>query len=584
MGIFAFCRRHWKLLTTLTIVALPSAALGWWLFTPEKPEVIHEEARRGDLVQTVEAVGTVISEKDLKLRFPVTGVVADVFVDEGDAVMQGQELARLQSAALEADRAAAAARLASENAAYQELLEGTRPEDIAIAEADTENKRAALASARAAYESAEEKLATAGTKLSALRQEAATAMQGYSATAESTAAEKSAVARIAVTKLDDVFGENVLNIAIKFQETINFENVRRQQRRATENLNAVARLLDDGFGDFRASIGTLQELRNVIADVASAVSQAYALVSGLPLSGDFNYSTREGHKTTLATQSVNAQDTLSSIDSTIKTIRDAFAGFETKIAAEEHAVATAEGARETALADIATYKAALRSQEAELLKKRTGARQTELQAARARVNQAAAELSRAKAKLEDATLRAPIDGTITKVNLKAGEFTGGLDIAEYSFSMLGATPYRVEMFVAEIDIPKVQYAQTGAIDLDAFPDEPFTIHVSEIDPTATDRDGVPKYRVKLDLSTQDARLKIGMTGDAEIFTDSREDVVIIPGRAVYAGEDGKDAVRILKNGEIGERRVTMGMEGREGETEVIFGIGEGETVILLIKE
>ena len=584
MGIFAFCRRHWKLLTTLTIVALPSAALGWWLFTPEKPEVIHEEARRGDLVQTVEAVGTVISEKDLKLRFPVTGVVADVFVDEGDAVMQGQELARLQSAALEADRAAAAARLASENAAYQELLEGTRPEDIAIAEADTENKRAALASARAAYESAEEKLATAGTKLSALRQEAATAMQGYSATAESTAAEKSAVARIAVTKLDDVFGENVLNIAIKFQETINFENVRRQQRRATENLNAVARLLDDGFGDFRASIGTLQELRNVIADVASAVSQAYALVSGLPLSGDFNYSTREGHKTTLATQSVNAQDTLSSIDSTIKTIRDAFAGFETKIAAEEHAVATAEGARETALADIATYKAALRSQEAELLKKRTGARQTELQAARARVNQAAAELSRAKAKLEDATLRAPIDGTITKVNLKAGEFTGGLDIAEYSFSMLGATPYRVEMFVAEIDIPKVQYAQTGAIDLDAFPDEPFTIHVSEIDPTATDRDGVPKYRVKLDLSAQDARLKIGMTGDAEIFTDSREDVVIIPGRAVYAGEDGKDAVRILKNGEIGERRVTMGMEGREGETEVIFGIGEGETVILLIKE
>jgi len=200
------------------------------------------------------------------------------------------------------------------------------------------------------------------------------------------------------------------------------------------------------------------------------------------------------------------------------------------------------------------------------------------------VNKAAAELMKARAKLDDTILRAPIDGTITKVNLKPGEFTGGLDLEEYSFSMLGASPYRVEMYVAEIDIPKVVLTQTGAIELDAFPNEDFVIFVSEIDPAATNRDGVSKYRVKLDFTEQNEQFKIGMTGDGEIFTDERTDVIIIPGRAVFQGEDGTEVIRILEDGVAVERTVVTGMEGEGGDIEILEGVEEDETIILLIKD
>ena len=127
-------------------------------------------------------------------------------------------------------------------------------------------------------------------------------------------------------------------------------------------------------------------------------------------------------------------------------------------------------------------------------------------------------------------------------------------------------------------------SQTGSIDLDAFPNEEFVMKVSEIDPTATNKDGVSKYRVKLDFPTQDMRLKIGMTGDAEIYTNFREDVVHIPGRAVFTDGNGNEIVKIMENGDVVERKIKTGMEGEGGDVEVVDGIEEGETIILLIKD
>jgi len=171
------------------------------------------------------------------------------------------------------------------------------------------------------------------------------------------------------------------------------------------------------------------------------------------------------------------------------------------------------------------------------------------------------------------------------VDLKEGELLSTSFASEAAITMLGDSPYRVEMFISEIDIPKVAVSQTGSIELDAFKGEPFILKVSELDPVSTDVDGVPKYRAKLDFLEQNDKQRIGMTGDAEIYTDFMADVVIIPGRAVYKGEDGKDMVRILtEDGEIEERGVLIGMEGEGGDVEVIVGVDEGEEVIVLIKD
>ena len=150
-------------------------------------------------------------------------------------------------------------------------------------------------------------------------------------------------------------------------------------------------------------------------------------------------------------------------------------------------------------------------------------------------------------------------------------------------TMLGSSPYRIEMYVSEIDIPKVQLSQTGSIELDAFPGTHFRLHVTEIDTTSTDREGVSKYRVRLDFAYPHDELKIGMTGDAAIITGMRSDVVSVPLRAVLDDASGNPIVRVLDGTKVTEKRVETGMEGAGGDIEVT-GVGSGETVIVLIRK
>ena len=140
------------------------------------------------------------------------------------------------------------------------------------------------------------------------------------------------------------------------------------------------------------------------------------------------------------------------------------------------------------------------------------------------------------------------------------------------------------MYASEIDIPKVELQQEAEIELDAFPGKLFALTVAEVDPAATDIDGVPKYRVKLDFVETPQRIKIGMTGDTDIFTGRRDDVVFVSARAVLEAKDGSFYVRILKkNDEIEERTVEIGLEG-ENDIEILSGLTGGETVVVLIKK
>jgi HlyD family secretion protein len=232
-----------------------------------------------------------------------------------------------------------------------------------------------------------------------------------------------------------------------------------------------------------------------------------------------------------------------------------------------------------ATADIATYEASLKIAEAQLQLKKAPARQTDIDARVAAVNQARASLARASADYGNTVLTAPIAGRITKVHVKTGEFTP----AGAAVTLLGNSPYRIEMFVSEVDVPKVQVTQSGSIELDAFRGTNFQLRVSEIDPASTDRDGVPKYRIKLDFIYPHDELKIGMTGDAVIVTGIKKDVISVPLRAVLEREDGTQYVRVMdENGVVTEKTVSTGLEGESGSIEVT-GIEEGENVIVLEK-
>jgi len=576
--ILGFLRRHLR----WTIVGLVVLFIAWVVYAvtrPSQPTFVTAEAMRGDLRQLVEAVGTVVSEKDLELQFPIVDVVASVLVKEGDQVTSGRRLATLRSGSLSASVASASASVASAEAALRALEEGSRPEDIAIAEAALANRKASLDVAKQTLANAEEGLKRAEDELRALKSQADIQLASEVSTVGSTIAQYLSTCRTALLVVRGDFNANEVQDSLLKHSPGGYNDLLVTLSNAE---SAVTQAQAAQSSNFESALSALTQARNAALTTSSAVGRAYDLMASLPVTSYFTNASKETHKGTIATERSSVQSALSSLDAALKSLQDNSASFTTQIAVKESTVTSLKGTRDKAKTDITTYETQVKVSEAELALKKAPARQTDIDSARARVNQARADLARAAAQLRDTVLTAPTDGVITKVNVKVGEVRPS---AVPSVTMLGDSPYRVEMLVSEIDIPKVLLGQTGSIVLDAFRGQMFPMHVGEIDQAPTDEEGVPKYLVKLDFDAPPENLKVGMTGDAEIETGFRSDVISVPFRAIIENDQGQSVVRVIRSGsqEFIEKPVIVGMEGDGGQTEVT-GVEAGETVVVLVKE
>lgn len=576
-------RRRWKRTLVVTLIALPVLGLANFLLSEPEPEYLTDEVKRGTLTQTVEAVATVISEKDLELKFPVSGIVEELLVTEGDTVTAGQELARLRSGSLQAAVTSAQARLTTAYAELSLLQEGTRPEDIVIAEAELRNKQSSLELAKQKFETSVASLEKAKSKLETLTQEADIALSGEVATAESTILKELTTTQTALSAIEDVFEDLTLqNIIVTDQPAVYFqmETLRRASVTNVSQLLASPRTVSN----YRDATEALQQARTVISEANTVAQLAYSYVSSIEPKGLFSFAKKETLRDSIGTEKTNINTSLSDIANAVQSLQDKSASFDTKIATEEASFISAQGSRDQALKDINTFQTSVEIAQAQLELKKAGSRKSDINAAYGRVQSARADLEKAQADYDDTILRAPIEGTITKVNLKKGEFTPGqFSETVAAITILGVSPYRTEIFASEIDIPKVNYGQSGSLILDAYPNREFWMRVAEIDPAATIIDGVPKYRIKLDFTDSvDNLLKIGMTGDLDIITDARDDVLFVPGRAVIKNEDDEDIVRVLNGSKVEERRVYVGMETIT-DVEILSGLNEGETIIVLEK-
>jgi RND family efflux transporter MFP subunit len=576
----SFVRAHpWRYgIIAVAVVAI----IGIFLATrgPAQPSYVTAVAAKADLTQTVEAVGTVISEHDLALQFPMSGIISAINVKEGQKVRAGQVLAAVRGGNYAADIASAAAQVKSAEAQLRALMEGSRPEDIAVTEADVANKQSALNTAKSNLENAKTALVSSQSQLDALKAEALTSLAGTVSTVKSTASQELLDTENALQSITDVFNNNDVQDAVIKGNAGGYSDLTSQQQRAISDLRSLYSKVQSAQ-NYEDTLAMMDQARNVIQNATRVLDQAYSLVASLQPTASFTTSAQEAYKTTLATKRSTAQASLSALDSAAKGLRDAAATYTTRISAQEAAVSSAQSTIDRANSDIATYQTSLQISIAQLQLKKAPARQTDVDAQQAMVRQMRASLARASANYGNTLLVAPIAGTVTKVNLKLGESSPVGTAVE----MLGDSPFRIEMFVSEIDIPKVIYSQSGSIELDAFRGTHFKLHVSEIDRSATDKDGVSKYRVKLDFDFPHSELKIGMTGDAEIISGQRLGVIAVPRRAVIENDAGKPIVRILKaDGTLEERPVAMGMEAASGDVEIISGVKEGETVVVLVKK
>jgi HlyD family secretion protein len=92
-------------------------------------------AERGDIRVTVSASGTINPAQRLPMFFILPGEVAEVLVEEGDPVQEGQTLARLDTGNLESALRGAELTLELQQIAFDALTADPREEDLAVARA-----------------------------------------------------------------------------------------------------------------------------------------------------------------------------------------------------------------------------------------------------------------------------------------------------------------------------------------------------------------------------------------------------------------------------------------------------------------
>ena len=179
---------------------------------------------------------------------------------------------------------------------------------------------------------------------------------------------------------------------------------------------------------------------------------------------------------------------------------------------------------------------------------------------------------------ETSPIRAPISGTITSLPFSVGATVApSVSIGKIST----ANDLEVSIDVAERFVSRIRLNQTALLSFDAYPSETFPARIVEISPVLNTVSR--SMTVKLRLSAQDARIKIGMYARVKLITDERKNVIVIPYESMTRRAGDTYVFAIDRNTE-GGARVTM-IDVDEGvrvddRIEILAGLKAGDEIVV----
>jgi len=552
-----------KLKIILAFILILAIIIGVYKYFSKDENIPYDFAlvKRGSIIQKVSATGQVTPTKEVDLQFEIQGKIQTIKVDVGEKVKRGQILAILNTSELETQVLEAQAARDMAKAKLDKILAGASEEEIKVYETAVENAQIALKNAQVSLKNAEQNLADVKTK------------------AEN---DLNQAYEDALNTLDDSYLKiyNAFNVVNLIQRTYFFSNDQQSVKvkenkkwRIKKPMEVVRNYLDIAKKEFsqenidRAlseTKGALEKISKALA-VIRDVCEDPAYRDRISATDKTSLDVQKSYINSAHTSIVNTQQIISSIELNNQLSINAA---QTKLDTAQNAVKIAEGNLKSAQVKLAKIKAP--------------AQETDVALARAQLDQAEAVLAKAKYQLTKASLVAPCDGIVTDIKKEEGEQVRTM-VADPVISLLCVGKFQIEVDIPEADIAKVKLQDPVEISLDAFPDEIFTGKVIKIDPAETIIQGVVYYKVTVGFDKTDKRIKSGMTAEVEIITKQKENVLLIPQRAVLI-KNGKEMVRVLDEGEIKEVEVKTGIRGEEGKIEILSGLKEGDKVITFLRK
>src|SRR5437867_7766275 len=156
--------------------------------------------------------------------------------------------------------------------------------------------------------------------------------------------------------------------------------------------------------------------------------------------------------------------------------------------------------------------------------------------AQAALVKARTDLDLARQRREDATVRAPIEGTVLDQAVSSGQVipsaTSSASGGTTLLHMADLAKIRLRALVGETDIGNVQPGQTATVTVDAFPQRTFTGRVEKIEPQAVVQQSVTMFPVLISISNEERVLLPGMNGEVAMLVDRHDGVPAVPLDAV----------------------------------------------------
>lgn len=165
----------------------------------------------------------------------------------------------------------------------------------------------------------------------------------------------------------------------------------------------------------------------------------------------------------------------------------------------------------------------------------------QIEAQKSSVLQAEESFKDAEVELAKTAIYAPLDGTVSALNVEMSERVLGSSFSQGTDLMTVADLSRMESTVEvdENDVVLISVGDTANISIDAFGDRKFKGIVTQIGNSAKTagfgtQEQVVNFDVKIELVELDDKIRPGMSCDAVILTETKRQVVSVPIQSISA--------------------------------------------------
>ena len=614
--------KRWQIVVLLLII-LGSASATYGVYTEvsasgqtglaEDQQLIP--VRSGSLVNQVSTSGNLVFPERENLTFGSPGTVAEVLVKPGQQVAKGQALARLDTASIAAAaEAVAQAKLDLQNAeAALTALELEHALQLAQAEESVANAEFQLQEAQKALEDArqpyaqEEAVASARLALRDAQKALANLEPDYAlrlAQAQQAKADAEAALEDAREGLENLEGDYALQLATAVQAKADAEMALKQAQEALADYEAAnGQRLGDLRPDKAAAEANLEAAQNELDRLVLAQESASGDLTPFIRQWEEFVELRKEALASLQAELAEVEQLESQVElaqeeqeKAQKDLKRLEAGLDPlELALQEAQVASAQATLTQAEEDlaeilkgadsiqvtlrekqVAVAEATLAQARNDLAKLQNGPDPLEAALREARVASAQQALEDAVQRLEDSTLKAPIDGLVSLVNVEEGDKVEATTVA---VEVVDPTVVEIDGVVDEIDVLSVKEGIPVQVTLDALPGQVLEGMVTEVAPAAQNQQGVVTYPVKVQVEVPEGvQVREGLTAVANIVLSEERNVLLVPEQALR-GSFNQPTVQVMTSRGVETKPVVLG--NTDGFWVAVHqGLEEGEQVVM----